>query len=95
MTADETEPVLIDGRLGEGGGQVLRTSLTLAIATGRPLHVTHIRAGRPKPGLRPQHVACVRAAVAVGNAHAEGAAPGSSELRFEPQGLLPLSLIHI
>ena len=56
--------VEINGSLGEGGGQVLRTSLTLSILTARPLLITHIRAGRSKPGLQPQHLAAVRAASA-------------------------------
>jgi len=43
----------IDGALGEGGGQILRTSLTLSVLTGRPFRMDNIRAGRPKPGLRP------------------------------------------
>ena len=47
----------IDGSIGEGGGQVLRSSLTLAILTGQAIHVYNIRANRPKPGLQPQHLA--------------------------------------
>lgn len=44
-------PLHIDGRQGEGGGQILRSSLALAIATGRPIEIEHIRAGRKRPGL--------------------------------------------
>ncbi|KPK84014.1 MAG: hypothetical protein AMJ81_06775 [Phycisphaerae bacterium SM23_33] len=77
-------PVAVDGSWGEGGGQILRTSLTLSLLTGRPLFVENIRAGRPKPGLRPQHLAAVRAAVAVSGGRVEGAALGSGGLRFFP-----------
>ena len=52
----------IDGSLGEGGGQMIRSSLTLAVMTGQPVHITHIRARRAKPGLQPQHLMAVRAA---------------------------------
>ena len=52
----------LDGRQGEGGGQILRSSLALSIATGRPLRIDHIRGGRRKSGLMRQHLACVRAA---------------------------------
>ncbi|NUQ39039.1 MAG: RNA 3'-phosphate cyclase, partial [Caldilineales bacterium] len=49
--------VQIDGSLGEGGGQVLRSSLTLSLLTGRPLRIERIRAGRKRPGLAAQHLA--------------------------------------
>ena len=62
----------IDGSIGEGGGQVLRTSLALAVITGKPFRMTNIRRRRAKPGLMPQHVKAVEAAGAVGMAHVEG-----------------------
>ena len=74
----------IDGSLGEGGGQVLRSSLVLAAVTGRPLEVTRIRAGRRRPGLRPQHLTAVRALAAVCRAEVEGDALDSQELAFRP-----------
>ena len=52
--------VIIDGSYGEGGGQVLRTSLALAILTGQPVRIERIRAGRKKPGLRPQRMQPLR-----------------------------------
>jgi RNA 3'-terminal phosphate cyclase len=55
------ELITIDGSMGEGGGQVLRTSLSLAAITGHELALTKIRAGRDKPGLKRQHLTCVRA----------------------------------
>lgn len=74
----------IDGSQGEGGGQMLRTSLALALVTGRAFHLRNVRAGRPKPGLKPQHLMCVRAAAAIGQATVRGASPGSTDLVFEP-----------
>ena len=77
----------IDGRLGEGGGQVLRTALSCSILTGRPIALHHIRGGRHTPGLRRQHSVCVQAAAAVGRATVTGAELGSQELTFAPTGL--------
>lgn len=74
----------LDGSTGEGGGQILRTGLALAMVTGRPLHITSIRAGRPKPGLMRQHLACVQAAAAVCGGQSEGAELGSQTLLFTP-----------
>ena len=78
--------VTIDGSYGEGGGQVLRTALTLAALTGQATRLEHIRAGREKPGLRPQHLAAVRAAAAVCGARLEGDELGSQVLTFVPGG---------
>ena len=78
--------VVIDGSYGEGGGQVLRTALTLAVLTGQPVRVERIRAGRAKPGLRPQHLTAVRAAAAVCDAQLEGDALGAQTLAFAPGG---------
>jgi RNA 3'-terminal phosphate cyclase (ATP) len=75
----------IDGSQGEGGGQVLRTSLSLSALTGRPFRLVNIRAGRSKPGLRPQHVTAVRAAAAICQAEVSGAALNSHTLTFTPQ----------
>ncbi len=79
--------VHIDGSEGEGGGQVLRSALALSLATGTPFHLSNIRANRSRPGLRPQHVASVRAAARIGNAEAVGDGKGSRELTFTPKGL--------
>ena len=62
----------IDGSQGEGGGQVLRTSLSLSALTGQPFRLENIRAGRTKPGLRPQHLTAVRAAAAICDAVLKG-----------------------
>jgi len=74
----------IDGSFGEGGGQILRSSLALALLTGKPFRLSKIRAGRAKPGLQPQHLMSVRAAATVGNATIAGDRIGSTELTFEP-----------
>ncbi len=74
---------------GEGGGQILRSALTLSLLTGHPLHITNIRARRPKPGLQPQHLAAVRAATAISQAEMAGAAIGSADLHFRPDRVRP------
>jgi len=79
----------IDGSFGEGGGQILRTSLALALHLRRPLHLVNIRAHRQPPGLRRQHLACVLAATEISGGHVEGARLGSQEIRFEPGPLRP------
>ena len=78
--------LVIDGSHGEGGGQVLRTSLTLATLIGRPVRIERIRARRKKPGLRPQHLTAVRAAGTVCGARLEGDALDSQTLVFIPGG---------
>ncbi|MBI3099477.1 MAG: RNA 3'-terminal phosphate cyclase [Planctomycetes bacterium] len=77
-------PIAIDGSRGEGGGQILRTSLALSLVTGTPFRIERIRAGREKPGLLRQHLTAVQAAVEIGSAAVEGAAIGSAELTFRP-----------
>jgi RNA 3'-terminal phosphate cyclase (ATP) len=77
----------IDGSRGEGGGQVLRSALSLAIVTGQAFRMFNIRARRAKPGLRWQHLAAVRAAQAVSSAAVEGARLGATELTFAPGDL--------
>lgn len=67
-----------------GGGQLLRSSLSLALVTGRAFRMTDIRGKRPKPGLMRQHLTCVKAAAEVCGAEVEGAEMGSTELVFQP-----------
>jgi RNA 3'-terminal phosphate cyclase (ATP) len=76
--------VEIDGSRGEGGGQILRTSLALSMITKRPLRMRRIRSGRKKPGLQRQHLACVEAAAQLCHAHTTGAEVHSQELEFVP-----------
>lgn len=77
----------IDGNHGEGGGQIVRSSLALSIVTGQPFRIRNIRAGRKKPGLLRQHLSAVKAAERIGAAHVEGAELGSRELLFDPTGM--------
>jgi len=79
-----TSLVDLDGSLGEGGGQILRTSLALSLLTGQPFHLRHVRARRSRPGLQPQHLMSVRAAATIGQAQVRGASVGSTDLVFEP-----------
>ncbi|KAB8335690.1 RNA 3'-terminal phosphate cyclase [Scytonema tolypothrichoides VB-61278] len=74
----------IDGSYGEGGGQILRTSLSLAAITGDSIRIENIRAGRSKPGLAAQHLTSVRAAAAICNAKVRGDALGSMTLELIP-----------
>jgi RNA 3'-terminal phosphate cyclase (ATP) len=74
----------LDGSLGEGGGQILRTALALSLVTGTSFRMVHIRAGRQKPGLLRQHLTAVQTAARVGSAEVEGAALGSGEVTFRP-----------
>ena len=74
----------LDGSRGEGGGQILRTSLALAMITGRSFQIRQIRAGRPKPGLMRQHLTAVKAAAKVCSAELEGAELKSQRLTFKP-----------
>lgn len=79
--------VHIDGAQGEGGGQILRSSLALSIVTGEPLAIENIRAGRKKPGLLRQHLTAVKAAARISNAQVEGDALSSLSLAFHPQAV--------
>ncbi|QIL82502.1 RNA 3'-terminal phosphate cyclase [Diaphorobacter sp. HDW4A] len=79
-----TTIIEIDGSTGEGGGQILRTSLALSVITGTPFVLDNIRAKRAKPGLMRQHLTCVNAAAAISGAQVEGAALNSQRLVFTP-----------
>jgi RNA 3'-terminal phosphate cyclase (ATP) len=80
-----TEPSLvIDGSFGEGGGQILRSSLALSLVTGKSFVIERIRANRQKPGLRRQHLAAVMAAAEISQARVQGAEIGSQRLVFCP-----------
>jgi RNA 3'-terminal phosphate cyclase (ATP) len=81
--------ILIDGSYGEGGGQILRTALALAVVSGMPLEIVNIRKSRPKPGLQPQHLAAVKAAAKISRAFVEGAGLSSTRVRFMPREIEP------
>ena len=75
----------LDGSYGEGGGQVLRTALSLAALTGVAVRIEGIRAKRSKPGLRPQHLTAVQAVARVSQGEVTGARLGSQALTFKPR----------
>jgi len=75
----------LDGSFGEGGGQILRTALSLSLATGIPFQIENIRAGRKHAGLLRQHLTAVRAAAEIGEAEVDGAVLGSAALTFAPK----------
>jgi len=79
----------IDGSQGEGGGQVLRSALSLALLTDKEFSIFNIRAQRSKPGIRPQHLQAVKAAKSVGKAVVTGDTLGSLSLKFIPGGIYP------
>lgn len=81
--------ITIDGSHGEGGGQILRSALSLAICTGQVFRIERIRAKREKPGLLRQHVTAARAAAEISGANVEGCEVGSSTLTFKPKALRP------
>lgn len=75
----------LDGATGEGGGQILRSALTLSMITGQPFRITNIRANRSKPGLMRQHLVAVQSAAAISDAVVTHAEVGSTELTFAPK----------
>ena len=79
--------IKINGALGEGGGQMLRSSLALSICQRKPFVMENIRAKRKKPGLLRQHLTAVKAAARISNAEVEGAELGSQSLVFKPQAV--------
>jgi len=79
--------IVIDGSFGEGGGQILRTALSLSMVTGKAFRIEKIRAGREKSGLLRQHLAAVLAAKEVGQADVEGATLSSTSLSFKPKSI--------
>lgn len=81
------ELIEIDGAQGEGGGQILRTALAVSAVCGRGFRIERIRASRLRPGLRPQHLAAVRATALCCAAEVHGAFEGSPDLRFIPQAV--------
>ncbi|HEX9911868.1 MAG TPA: RNA 3'-terminal phosphate cyclase, partial [candidate division Zixibacteria bacterium] len=75
----------IDGSYGEGGGQILRTALSLSCLLKKPFRIFNIRKSRKKPGLMPQHLTSVRAAQLLSGAEVTGDQTGSTELLFSPR----------
>lgn len=81
------EPLEIDGGHGEGGGQIVRSAISLSCVTGTPVRITNIRSNRRVPGLRPQHLAAVRILQEITGAGVSGCEVGSCELAFSPSGM--------
>lgn len=79
-----TEPVRIDGSQGEGGGQILRTAVSLSAITRKPIEVTNIRAKRQNPGLRPQHMTGIKILGDIFHADVENLQVGAEWIRFAP-----------
>jgi RNA 3'-phosphate cyclase len=89
MAGQHLAMVEIDGSQGEGGGQVLRSALSLSTITSKGVHLYNIRAGRSKPGLMAQHLRSVDAAASISKAEVNGARLNSTSLTFQPAGLYP------
>lgn len=81
--------IVIDGSLGEGGGQVLRSALSLSLLTGQAFTMNNIRVARPRPGLCAQHLSAVQAAAQISRATLEGDRKGSVQIRFSPGPIVP------
>jgi RNA 3'-terminal phosphate cyclase (ATP) len=81
--------ITIDGSEGEGGGQILRSALSLSMCTQQPFRIANIRAKREKPGLMRQHLTAVRAAIAICDGSVVGDEVGSLELTFRPGSVKP------
>jgi len=86
---EKTKILQIDGSFGEGGGQILRTSLSLSILTAQAIEIINLRAKRKNPGLQRQHLVCLEAAQKISGAKVSGAFLNSKFLRFEPRKIRP------
>jgi RNA 3'-terminal phosphate cyclase (ATP) len=91
-TGSGSRLITLDGSSGEGGGQILRTALTLSMLTGSPFRIVKIRANRDKPGVRPQHASAVEAAAMLSDAEVTGGSVGSRDLTFRPGPARPRDL---
>lgn len=89
MDVGQRKFIEIDGSYGEGGGQILRTAVSLSAVFKKPLIVFHIRAGRKNPGLQPQHLKGVEALAKVTGAEVEGLKRGSEKINFIPKEISP------
>ncbi|MCD6108227.1 MAG: RNA 3'-terminal phosphate cyclase [Thermoplasmata archaeon] len=76
--------IKIDGSYGEGGGQIVRTAVALSAVTGKPVEIVNIRANRPNPGLRAQHLTTIKCIQEISNADVKGLSVGSKQVTFIP-----------
>src|SRR5574341_31102 len=79
-----TEPIEIDGAFGEGGGQIIRSAVTLSCLTQKPIEITNIRKNRKISGLRAQHMTAIKILAKICNAKVEGLHVGSTAIKFFP-----------
>lgn len=86
------ELIKIDGGFGEGGGQIIRSAVTLSSLTQKPVEIDNIRKNRKVPGLRPQHLTGIRILAKVCNAKVEGLSVGSTKIRFFPSKIIDAQL---
>ena len=84
----------INGGHGEGGGQIIRTAITLSCITKKPIHIENIRKNRKISGLRPQHLTAIKILQKISNAKVIGAEIGSTELKFIPNDIKSLELVE-
>ena len=89
MSVNSDNEITIKGSYGEGGGQIVRSSMALSAITGRDIHIYRVRAGRSKPGLKRQHLTAVRAVAEICDGELEGDQLQSAELRFRPGSVTP------
>lgn len=90
---ETTVRVEIEGTYGEGGGQILRTAISLSAITGNPVRIVNVRGRRSPPGLRPQHETAVKALAHYVGADVRGLMLGSTEVEFFPQSLRPEQIV--
>lgn len=81
----DKDMITLDGSHGEGGGQILRTALALSIITGKSFKITNIRKNRPKPGLKAQHLAGIKALIELTGATCFGTEIGATDVEFHPK----------
>lgn len=86
------EPIRIDGSFGEGGGQIIRSAVTLSAISGKPVEIENIRKNRKVPGLRPQHMLGVKILAKIFQAKVEGLHVNSTKLKFSPSGGIDMEL---
>ena len=84
----------INGEHGEGGGQIIRSAITLSCITNQPIHLENIRKNRKEGGLKPQHLTAIKILQKIANANVIGAEIGSTELKFIPGNIENLELIE-
>ncbi len=86
------QPLKIDGSFGEGGGQIVRTAITLSCITNQPIIIENIRKNRKSPGLKAQHITAIKILQKMCNAIVEGANIGSTTLKFIPKKIQNVTL---